>query len=210
MSMNEEYKMLRKEIEDTVKQGDKYFDYTCFGIFATTAYTFYNSDNPDIFIAVFIVLAFIAQRAKDTSDGILRIAAYIIVFLEPKIDERNWETYNYYWIYNSQKTNKQDSELDNFLSRSGSRYFLLGIVMYLLYIIVLFKNNPSFDTIPIFTIFGFIVNTTASFILFRIYRENMNHREHRKKYIDSWKTLKLQLEEHARKNNEKHIKNFAL
>jgi len=200
--MNEEYKMLREEIMLNSKQVYLYFALTVTAISTILAFVFNNIDKPNInsiFIAIFVLLICTVTRVKGLLATIVSISTYMEVFLEPHIDERNWETRCYYQVngYNSRELEKINPLINIMFFRSISPWFLLDIITYVLYIIVLYgndKKNPFGILRPpsFFVIFVLTFNTIIFFLL--IYITLFNGKSDRNKYIKHWKEVKTKME----------------
>ena len=97
-SVNDEYIMLRSEIDNNIRQMHQYFSATGTAIIALFAYTINNPYNLNIYIftAVFVALVCVASRVKHALRANVSIGTYMEIFLEPNIEGRAWETRSHY------------------------------------------------------------------------------------------------------------------
>ncbi|MCL2397983.1 MAG: hypothetical protein FWC93_07965 [Defluviitaleaceae bacterium] len=197
--MNDEYNMLRKEIDSNLKQMHQYFALTITALFVTLALIFDNSTNPsmpinpNIFSIMFAVLVCVAARVKSLSKSNMRISTYMEIFLEPNMNDRNWETRMYSKAakgYSSHNIDAKFKLAEILIFRVGSTYSLLGIIIYALYIFVLYENFSWF-----YALSGGIFNTIALWILIHLsfFSYNANHK-FRDDFIEYWKDIKAQEE----------------
>jgi len=186
MNLNDEYKMLREEIIANHKQMNQYFTLVCTSALAILAYIFNNPNNPNIFIGIFVMLVCIAARIKRLLEGNVSISTYMEEFLEPYIDARNWEARTHCSVRgdNVHDINKRSLFMNILIFRTNSPYFLLGIIMYFLYIVVLIQNLSLFNLLS-----GGIFNTVALLVLLYIASFDANNKG-RDKYINFWKEVK--------------------
>ena len=189
--MEAEYVMLRNEIENNMKQMHQYFALTSTAIVALLTFIFNNPNNPNVFIAIFVVLVFIAVRIRRLLEGNISISTYMEVFLESNIDGRNWETFSHYNIEkgpNSHELSKRTSYTNLLLFRTNSMPLFLGIVVYIAYIIVLVNNWSLLNDLS-----GGIFNTLALLILLYVAVLDANNKD-RDSYKRYWNEVKKNLE----------------
>jgi hypothetical protein len=193
LRMNDEYTMLREEIDYNSKSIHHYFAITCTGIFAILAYILNDTErsySPHMFSAIFVVLTCVAARVKRLLEINQRISAYMEVFLEPMINGRDWETRGHRQIdgYDRQyAANKTRLGKFSYILLFGttSSYFTLGAAAYILYIIVLADAAIS--------IWMSIFNTVMLFILlYPTVLSHTNRKKYRDTYLNHWKTIKRQ------------------
>jgi len=190
--MNDEYKILRDEIESNTKYASSLFKLICIGAFATLTYTFFKPDNlnnPNVFVVIFAVLAFIALKVKSLTIGNLRISAYMEVFLESKTKEHHWETRLHHRTKSGHTIYEipEKGLIQNLILKSI--YFVLGFIMFVLYATALIKVKPPLNTL----LMGLIPNLIILLILFSIAKIETG-KELRDKYIAHWKQVKKELE----------------
>jgi len=200
--------MLRQEIDNSAKLVHKYVMLTCGGVFATLAYVLNNPVNPNnplIFIVLFAALICIAPRINNLSNDIIRMSTYILVFLEPKIDGRNWEIYSWKEHGNNrnkitnEKADKRNFFLDHLFFKSNSTCLLLGIITYSIHFALLFKNC----SLSIIELIVPLFNTMALLILGYISKTTNDTYNRRVKSIRCWEEVKTQVEE------KKHTGNWS-
>jgi len=201
MNMNEEYKMLREEIMFNSKQVYLYFTFTVLSVSTMLAYVFKNINKPNsnsIFIAIFVLLICATTRVKRLLTTTISISTYMEVFLEPDVDERNWETRSHYQVNgcNSRELDKRNPWINIMFFKSISPWFLLSIITYVLYVLVLYGNDEDPFSILIshsfFVIFVLVFNTIIFFML--IYITLFNDKSYRDKYLKHWKEVKTKME----------------
>jgi len=195
MNMNKEYKMLREEIMFNMKQVYLYFALVVTAVSAMLVYFFNNIDklNSDsIFIAIFILLICAATRVKRFLSNNVSISSYMEVFLEPNIDERNWETRCHHQVngHDSTELNKRKPLINNLVFKSLSVWFLLGIITYILYIINMVENSKNINLFSFYFIFNTILFLIVLFIT--LFHKDIN----RDMFIKHWKKVKEMEEEH--------------
>ena len=184
--MNDEYVMLREEITNNIKQIHQYFAITNTAFFVVLTYIFNNPNNPNIFIAMFVMLVCVATRVKYVLASNIKISTYMEVFLESDMDNRNWETRSNFAVgkRNIHKINTKDFLSNVLLFKSNSTYFLLGTIMFLLYVTILIQNFSIFN---LFT--GGIINTISLLILLYIALFDASGKC-RDNYIMHWEKVK--------------------
>jgi len=194
MNMNKEYKMLREEIMFNMKQVYLYFTFTVPAVSAMLVFVFKNIEKPNsmnIFIAIFVLLICAAARVKKLIVANVRISTYMEVFLEPNIDERNWETRSNYQVNgcNSKELDNKNFLFNIMIFKSISPWFLLGIIIYVLYIIILYENNKeNISDIFVSFLFNLLINSFLFFLL--MYITLKNDKNEREKYKNHWKNIK--------------------
>jgi len=193
--MDEEYKMLREEIMFNSKQVYVYFAFTVTVISGMLMYVFNNNQSNinSIFIAIFVLLICAAARVKRLLSTTVNISAYMEVFLEPNINERNWEIRSNLRLngYNSKELDKRNPIINIMFFKTISVWFLLDTITYALYILVLFGNSkePIFNIIKfLFSNYIFIFNTIIFLLLIGITLSNSENK--RDMYIEHWKKVK--------------------
>ena len=188
--MNDEYKMLREEIDNNLKQMHQCLTLVCTGALAVLAYIFNDPNNLNIFVVIFAALVCVGTRIKQLLESNVRISTYIEVFLEPNIEGRDWEIRSHLLQgkKNSHDINRRPYFIEALFFRTNSPYFLLGIIMYILYIyVVVLAQNVSLFNI----LFSGIFNTIALGVLIYIARFDANNK-HRDKQIKHWQEVKEQ------------------
>jgi len=195
MNLDEEYKMLREEIMFNMKQVYIYFAFTVGIISSMLVYVFNNNQSNinSIFIAVFVLLICATTRVKRLMTTTLSIATYLEVFLEPNIDERNWEIRSNRQIngYTSKELDKRNPIINIMFFKTISVWFLLSIITYALYVLALFDKNKEniFNFVEYFSSdYIFIFNTIIIILLICITLSN--NENNRDMYIKHWKDVK--------------------
>jgi hypothetical protein len=194
MSMNKEYEMLREEIMFNTKQKYLSFTFTVPIVSGVLVFVLPNIDKPNsihIFCAIFVFIVCAVTRVKRLTNGIEYISTYMEVFLEPNIDDRNWETRCNRRIegYSGKEVDKNNPLLNIMFLKSFSAWLLLGIIIYFLFIMILYENYKD-DLYNIFKYFliDCIFNTIMFFII--LYVTLSNKRNIRDKYIKHWESIK--------------------
>lgn len=93
--MDEEYKMLREEIILNINKMHWYVSIVSTVAVALLTYIVQDTENITLFSVFLATLVIIEGRIYSITKSSLRISAYMEVFLEPNLENRNWETYSY-------------------------------------------------------------------------------------------------------------------
>ena len=176
-----EYEALREEILCSTQVVKHYRSLLYTIVVATLAFAFDKNESV-LFLVPFIAIIPIYLLAMHQVDSILRIGAYIYVFLEPET-ECKWETrlHEYDRLHKNQYSTKKSS-ID--------AYWCVSIGCLLLSIVKLYYTNMNI--IFYITIIGQII--VAAICTYLFIKRIPDYAETKQKYIDEW--LEIQKEEH--------------
>lgn len=142
--MNDEYLMLRKEMDSNIDKLHTYISVIYTAIIALIAYILDNADNLHLFSLIFVALICIATRIRALLQTNMRISTYMEVFLEP-MDTSNykWETLSHKELNETHKSIYSIGGINKFIAslffKSQSVYLLIGLITFLLYICSIFE-----------------------------------------------------------------------
>lgn len=136
--MIKEYDSLRNEINQKIELHNTLLTFT---ITATvTSLTFALSQNKTIlYLIPFCILIPMSMRIVYYRSAMLKLSAYMIVFLEKNLDRLDWETRNAELI--NMQFNKKKRFSRNYTSSRDYECLILSIVCYVFYAINLMKNR---------------------------------------------------------------------
>jgi hypothetical protein len=182
--MKDEYLMLRQEILTSMRVVKDYRNWLYTIVIAVIAFVF-ERENSWLFLLPFIAIIPLYNLAMHQVDSVLRIGAYVYVFLEPSLDIK-WETnlYEYDKIYKTQKT-------------LIDPYVVLSLICLILSIV-----NLNFENIKNPEVWSCIIVQTF-LMLYCIWLFSKRHVDYvttKEKYIEKWNYIKQQNDTHE--NNE--------
>jgi len=177
--MEKEYDMLRAEIMQNLNlmHGLLSVLFTAVGLFF--AFVFNNGD-PKLFIIIFLVIVLIVNKICSLNYSNIRISTYMIVYLEPNMENRKWETRNYRSINNSAKSKNIVFKV----SIADISYLLITAAVYIVFIVKLIENFNMLNLL----IAGSINTFCLAYVLFislNISRDTNN----RESFINMWKHI---------------------
>lgn len=192
----EEYKMLRKEIMFNLNKLHWYISIVSTVSIALFAYIIKNPNDIVLLSLLLSALVIMEGRIHSVTEGNIRISTYMEIFLEPNIENINWETNSYY------KLNGQNSHTIpltkifpiNFFTGINTVCLLIGVIAFVFNCIVIFHSFSIINIIfSIINLFLLIILGYVAFINGRghIYRDD---------YIKHWKQLKDKLQNESLTN----------
>lgn len=143
--MIEEYKALRNEMLNKIELHNKLIMFTITTTVAILAYAF-SQKSCYIFLLPYCIIIPVSVRVLYYRRAMVKITAYIIVFIETNSKELNWETRNHQ--INSPYNKKISSKLINI--NINYDCFILTIACYILFILNLNKDFSNITNILIF------------------------------------------------------------
>ncbi|NSG94117.1 hypothetical protein [Blautia faecis] len=183
-----EYDMLHQEIEQKISLQNNLLIFMI-----TTTVTIITlaikSDSLLLYLFPFFIIIPITSRIAYYRMAMAKISAYMIVFLEPKLNGISWETRNVQFLrrYNSGKRNDRKIQLDYYECP------VLGVICYLLYLL-------NYEQLNINNLKDGIMIFGPALLVFMVihmtYKINSLDRS-REKMIDAWR--KIESEEKLRK-----------
>lgn len=217
--MEEEYKMLREEIMFNLTKMHWYVSIVSTVAVALLAYILQNIDNIALISVFLATLVVIEGRIYSVTKSNLRISTYMEVFLEPNLENRNWETYSFLKERNiipqtantdsqngnsNAQTESADSHNDEtdsrnvkekgvvaYISGINTACLLIGLIPFIFNCVALPKNLslPNMFLTILNAIF-ILSLLTMSFV----YMDDKDESK-RDKYIKHWKNIKTNLNE---------------
>lgn len=88
-----EYSSLRAEMLNCTNLANQISTFSMTALAGVLAFAF-SLDNPFVFLVPYVFILPLSSKAYYYRKNVVKIAAYLIVNLEPKIEGRNWETLN--------------------------------------------------------------------------------------------------------------------
>ena len=177
----EEYKMLREEIQNCIERDNSLATFMVTEV--STILTFAISANlqvPFLFLISFCIIIPFTGRISHYKTNVARISAYLIVFLEPKMDVK-YETRNSMVKSAKSRISKLLIAMRNYVG------LLLGILSYAIYLVE-YNNKIGFSNwwdcifciLPIF----FLI------LIFFMDKKIDSVPQEKAKWIENWKKLK--------------------
>ncbi len=137
-----EYNNLRKEIDDKIKMHNSFLTFTITTVVAVLTFALSNGiHTPFLCLVPFGILIPMSMRITYYRSAIVKLAAYMVVFLECDLDGLNWETRNNRVLKKLKKKEKID--LRSFAGASYYECLILAIVCYFCYIYVIVQNRKA-------------------------------------------------------------------
>lgn len=197
--MEEEYKMLREEIMFNLNKLHWYISIVSTVATALLAYILQSPDNIVLLSLFLASLVIMEGRIYSVTESNLRISAYMEVFLEPHLENRNWETYNFLKIhkYNSRTINVKKGIPINFITGINSVCLLIGIIVFIFNLVIIWEN-----TLLINIIFSALNLILVTFLAYMAYI-NRGGNQRRDDYIRHWNLVKDKFETKG-KSSAKH------
>jgi len=181
--MYNEYKFLRDEV---VNYGNTQVSLTTFTITATAGIITLgvNNKNPYIFLLSFIIIVPLFYRILFYRSASMRLAAYLIVFLEPKIEGINWETINSETITSIWENDKAIIKFSKIIRHN--EFTILAIISDILFL-YFYLQQENTTLVFYFALLSSLVLTAT--IAYSTYKGNMTAKmkEH---YIKEWSEIK--------------------
>lgn len=173
-----EYEDLRDEIKQKIKLHNSLITFMITTVVAVLAFAL-EGENSLLYLLPFAIIIPISMRIAYYKKAMVKLTAYIIIFIEGKIEGLNWETRN------TQLINIDRNNLyDNFTISHYFEGIILSIVCYALYFVNFLKENTMcFQTIICLTI-PFLLVIWESIITRRIITFNNQKNEWIKKWKD--------------------------
>lgn len=196
MEKQEEYNALREEILISIQVIKNYRNVLYATVVATMAFAF-DKGKAILFLVPFCAIFSIYFLARHQSDAMLRMGAYINVFLEPGTDCQ-WETrlYEYDKLYQDQYSTK---------STSTGAYISISACCLILSVLHLDYENINIEFCG--TIIVQVVILIMCIYLFLI--KKLNNLIIKEKYISEWKEIQRN-EKQKMHREEKKFKRLIL
>lgn len=175
-----EYEDLRGEIKQKIELHNSLATFMITTVVAILAFAL-KSDNSLLYLLPFAIIIPISMRITYFRTALVKISAYIIVYIEDKINGLNWETRN------THLTNINHNNLYNNLTIS--HYYegmVLSIVCYALY----FFNYVKDNIIDFQSIILLIIPLLLVLWEFVITKRIMSFDQERDEWIRKWKDFK--------------------
>lgn len=139
MNINEnllkEYEDIRGEIKQKIELHNSLITFMITTVVAVLAFAL-ERNNPALYLLPFAIIIPISMRVTYYRTAMIKLSAYVIVYLEDKLDGINWETRN------TQLINDSSNKLfDKFTISHYYEGIILGIVCYFLYFIDYIKGK---------------------------------------------------------------------
>lgn len=181
--MEEEYKMLREEIMFNINKTHWYISgVSTIGI-ALLAYIIKSPSNIVLLSLFLAILVIVEGRIFALTKAINITSTYMEVFLEPDLENINWETKLHCGEFQTKKR-----PLADFVSNTNSVCFLIGSV------VIIFNGIVIWDNITLINIIFSFINLLL--VAFLTYMAILNRRgyQDRQEYRKGWENLRDRLE----------------
>lgn len=147
-----EYEDLRNEVKQKIELHNSLITFMITTVIAVLAFAL-ESKNTPMYLLPFGIVIPISMRITYYREAMVKLSAYIVIYIENEIEGLNWETRNTQLI-NADKNSLYDK-------LTTSHYFegiILSIICYVLYVVNYVKENAMcFKTIMCLTIPFFLV-----------------------------------------------------
>jgi hypothetical protein len=183
-----EYKFLRDEIHYYINLNTTLTTFSITVVAGIIALGV-NNKNAFIFLLSFIIIIPLFYRIQYNKDAISRLSAYLIVFIEPKIHEINWETINAESVETINKGNKGVYNISRIIRYN--EFTLLAFASSSLFIFTCLHDKNCYSLVEI--IASIISMLTTLGIAYSTYKGNQTAKN-KERHIDDWKIIKLNLE----------------
>ena len=194
MGKKDEYNALRQEILISIQVVKNYRNMLYATVAATMAFAF-GKGKAILFLVPFCVVLPIYFLARHQFDSILRIGAYINVFLEPGTDCQ-WETRLY--EYDNLHKNK-------YSTKNMSTYSYVSISLCCLLLSMLYSDCKKIDVEFIVTLIAQVIAFFMCIYSFVI--KKMDNLSVKEKYLREWREIQRN-EIQNRQREEKKLKGF--
>lgn len=157
-----EYESLKSEINQKIELHNSLTMFMITTVIAILAFAL-ESGNSLLYLLPFGIIIPVSMRIAYYRTAMVKLSAYISVFIEKRIKELNWETRNMHFV------NKGESKLHNFFTIS---HFYEGLILSLICCVLFFlnylNNNPASLYIILWTIFVLFLVAWEILITLRI------------------------------------------
>lgn len=175
-----EYQKLKEEIFKKIESCDNIATFTITSTIAIITIAI-SANNFNLFLVPFGIVFPMSMRMLHYKRGIIKIASYIIVFLEKSNDGLNWESYNYKML----EMNFHKS-FCNYVR--NSEFLILSILCSILYIMKSLSSDIAIHTVILYTlcISMILFETVLTYFYNNVYAE-MN------RFISQWEQLEIHI-----------------
>lgn len=176
-----EYNTLRSEILQKIEQNNQLLAFTFTAIIAVLAFAV-EAGNLFLYIAPMMIIIPLSIRIAYYKSAIVRLSAYIIVYLEGQINELAWESRN---CSLSQMNVFNKSIFTNLFEHEC---LILSLICFLCYLQALLTSSSDCCIKIMLTICALVLIIVEFIISFNVKTTN----KERIKWIDIWTLYKLQ------------------
>lgn len=186
-----EYNNLRAEINQKIELHNTLLTFTITTVVAILTFALVQEEiNPYLFLLPFCIIIPISMRIAYYRTTMVKISAYMIVFLEKELQDINWETRNAEFVNLSNSKGKKTYKKSSvFTKLTALRYFeclLLSIVCYVIYLCTYLPNQNSSFVLICHVIIPLFLVVFEALVTKRI--NSTNH--DRVKYCLYWEKIK--------------------
>lgn len=180
-----EYKILRDEINQKIDLVNSLTTFTLTTIVAILTFAL-TKKNPLLYLLPFCIIIPMYMRISYYRSAMVKISAYMIVFLEEEIEDINWETRNAYLMDNIKRT-------DGSIVLRARYYenFVLSVICYILFIYNYIKGKEMDFILIIYISIPFLL---VIWIWYTVRHLNDIERE-KKEWIKEWEKVKRHFRE---------------
>lgn len=178
----EEYKMIRDELIDKLKTEERLIQF-CYTIVLAIWIAAFTIKSEWVLLFSFLLILSLSVRVLKSKMDSTFLAAYMFVYLEPKIDIK-WETNNAEYC----KENFRDKELPKFHIFTNLDFMFLTIITSVLFWIMRAGNWLLLDNY-IVTFLVILLQVAMIIIEGFIVKQFYRYKDFRKTYIDRWKKV---------------------
>lgn len=179
-NMIKEYEDLRGEIKQKIELHNSLITFMITTVVAVLAFAL-ESNNIILYLLPFGIIIPISMRITYYRTAMAKVSAYIVVYIEDKLEDLNWETRN------TQLINENQGRLyDAFTISHYYEGIILSIVCYALYFWYYIKDKPinSQTIVRLFIPFLLVIWETV------ITKRILTFNKERNEWIKVWKNFK--------------------
>lgn len=175
-----EYEDLRNEIKQKIELHNSLITFMITTVIAILAFAL-ESENTLLFLLPFGIIIPISMRITYYRESMIKLSAYIVIFIENEMEGLKWETRNIQLV----ETDKYRL-YDIFTISHYYEGIILSIICYILFLFNYVKDNVMSFRIIICLVISFLLVIWEAIITKRIIYFN----KQKSKWINKWKYLK--------------------
>lgn len=181
-----EYTSIKEEIQNKIELHNNLITFTITTTVALLAFAF-SKENPFLFLVPFCILIPMSSRIAYYRLAFSKLSAYLIVFIEPELEECNWETRNYFLI-NINITDTK-TKIKNSIIMHYYDLFIISIICYVLFLFY-YLQNVTFITINYIIITNVLWPLGLVIYEFMLTKRINSGDKKKAEWIEKWNELK--------------------
>ncbi len=175
-----QYEDLRNEIKQKIELQNSLVTFMITTVIAVLAFAL-DSKNTILYLLPFGIIIPISMRITYYREAMVKLSAYIVIYIEDKIEGLNWETRN------AQLVNVDNNNVyDNLTISHYYEGIILSFVCYLLYVFDYIKDKTINLQVVIYSLVPIVFLIWEAVITKRIACFN----KQRNRWLEKWKDFK--------------------